>query len=223
MAKEEAETFLSYLTDIYPLRPGSVKCHRGHGARSSGCIARLSVCRFWNLILWIFISFDFALIFNYFGPSICRSAFLLHSSEFFLFHFFNNKCRELCAGYDESPTPLWLWLLAVSSLFVFHSVCGRRCLLRFSALSLPPSLALSLALPLSLSVSHIYAGLWSTLKLIFAFIAIAISCAPDTTTPMSTAPPLPPPPHDSRHFPNYSPVVTPLSGNCFQHCPLLIE
>lgn len=38
--------------------------------RSSGCNARLSVCRFWNLILWIFISFDFALIFNWFAPSI---------------------------------------------------------------------------------------------------------------------------------------------------------
>lgn len=42
--------------------------------RSSGCIARLSVCRFWNLILWIFISFDFALIFNWFAPSISRDS-----------------------------------------------------------------------------------------------------------------------------------------------------
>lgn len=138
MAKEEAETFLSYLTDIYPLRPGSVKCHRGHGARSSGCIARLSVCRFWNLILWIFISFDFALIFNYFGPSICRSAFLLHSSDFFFVSFFLIINAESCA-------------LATTSLLLR---CGCDCLLSVRCLSFIRSVAVAVCFvfPHSLSL-----------------------------------------------------------------------
>lgn len=130
---------------------------------------RLSVCRFWNLILWIFISFDFALIFNCFGSTLLPLPLQFAGQlgfyfSFFLvfFSFFNNKCSELAGTSLQLRCQCDVCLsFSLQSLFA----------LGFSlSLSLYIYVYLALSL-LSLSLSRIYAGLWSTLKLIFAFVA----------------------------------------------------